>query len=117
MEETSIRMGETSIRTGENNVRMVFGTSKNVAEPVMFGTSHIDEFVKGISLTKRKIVQYNLHTMRVLMSHKASADILTTTRTANVTDGSLLSVEQKNKNVSCVYEEQSHCSRCPKRLS
>lgn len=66
---------------------------KNLAVPVLLGTSFMDKFVKGIFPAKRRIDTYNSQPVLILLVHKMSVDNQTISRAENVADSSVLAAE------------------------
>lgn len=54
------------IRIGDSIVRVVFGAVRNVAAPVLLGTSFIDTYFKGSFPPERKIKLYNPKQVRII---------------------------------------------------
>lgn len=78
---------------GGIRVRLLFETVKNAEVSTMLGKSFIDKFVQGIFPTEGNIVPYNSQPMPVLMVHEASDNTGTTTKTTDVTHGSVMAKE------------------------
>lgn len=89
------------VRMREALVRVVFGIVKNLADPVLLGTSFIHKFVEGTFPAKRKIVSYNPQSLPKLMVYEASDDSRAITRNTNETDCHILAVERKGQDKSC----------------
>lgn len=78
---------------GENPLRVAFGVVKNVAVSVFLGTSFINNIVKRIFSSNRKIVSCNSQPITILMVHEVSVYLRTTITSTNVANGSIFDVE------------------------
>lgn len=62
------------VRMDEARVRVELGELRNLAVPILLGTSFVDKFVKGVFPSKRKIVTYNSPRVSLLLIHEALTD-------------------------------------------
>lgn len=85
------------VHMGETSVRVVFEIVKNLTVTILLGTKFIDKFVVEIFPAEKKIVLYNSQLVRILIVPVASKDNETTTKTGDVTDGSVLTVETEDE--------------------